>query len=319
MSEKLVNININFDSLFFPLSIDRKSMVDPSFLSVADRFFAFANKYNFKYTIFIIGKDLENTEVAARVREWSLAGHEIGNHSYTHNPNLGALSKSEIEYEVVKSHEMITQCIGHEPRGFIAPSWSTSPDLIQTLIDNNYLYDTSIFPSYFQFLILLKLMLITKNKHKTFDASFKRRRDKLAFFFAPRKPYFIKPESLIKKQKDGLLMLPLPVISPLRVPCWHTMYYVFGVKVVDFLIRQAMKYCDDFYYLFHPRDLVDFEKDLSKEFKAKYKDEFVFESLDVPIADKMKYAEHALEIIAKSGRKFVTLQEIAKRYYEKKN
>ena len=61
-------------------------MADPSFLYSAERFFELGSKYNFKYTIFIVGKDLENPEVAARVRSWAESGHEIGNHSYTHDP-----------------------------------------------------------------------------------------------------------------------------------------------------------------------------------------------------------------------------------------
>lgn len=314
MKENLVNININFDSLFFSLTIDRKAVNDPSFFAVADRFFDLANKYDFKYTIFIIGKDLENAEVAARVRSWSEAGHEIGNHSLTHNPNLGNLPRAQMEYEVVKSHELIAKCTGREPRGFISPSWSTSGDLVDILIKNNYLYDTSIFPSYFQYLVLLKLLFMSGNRNKNFQVSFMQRQDKWAFLFAPRKPYFIQPESLIRKQKDGLLVIPLPVVTPLRLPCWHTMYFVFGKRVTNWLIKRALNECEDLYYVFHPRDLIDYERDLAPEFKESYKDELtVFESLKVPIEDKLSFASSALELISRSGRKFVTLEEMAKK------
>lgn len=316
----MINININFDSLFFPLTIDRKATRDPSFFTGADRFFDLADKYNFKYTIFIIGKDLENAEVSARVRSWSDAGHEIGNHSLTHNPNLGNLPRAQMEYEVVKSHELIARCTGREPRGFISPSWSTSGDLVEILLKNNYLYDTSIFPSYFQYLVLLKLWLMSGNRNKNFQVSFMQRRDKWAFLLAPRRPYFIRPESLVKRQRDGLLVIPLPVVTPLRLPCWHTMFFVFGRKVTNWLIRRALKECEDFYYVFHPRDLIDYERDLSPEFKEKYKDELtVFESLKVPIGDKLSFASKALETITAGGRRFVTLEEIAKRIYEEKN
>lgn len=312
MKEKLANINLNFDSLFFPLTIDRKTMVDPSFLSAADRFFEFSNKYNFKYTIFIVGKDLENSEVAARVRSWAEAGHEIGNHSYTHNPNLGSLPPAQMEYEVLKSHELIANCVGRDPHGFISPSWSTSGELIDLLTKNKYLYDTSIFPSYFQYLVLLKLMIMTGRGHKNFHPSFKLRRDKWAFFFAPRNPYFIKPESLVEKQSEGLLMIPLPVATLLRIPCWQTMYFIFGKKFMNWLLPRAMCEHDYFYYLVHPRDLVDYERDLPVEFREKYKDELtVFESLELSIEKKLDYMDHAFRLIADSGRKFVTLETMA--------
>lgn len=312
MNQKSVNINLNFDSLFFPLTIDRQMVNDPSFFSIADRFFEFSHKYNFKFTIFIIGRDLENPNVAARVRSWAEAGHEIGNHSYTHNPNLGSLPKKEMEFEVLKSHELITQCIGQEPKGFISPSWSTSGDLIGILIRAGYQYDTSIFPSYFQYLVLLKLMFLSGQKHPNFHPSFGLRRDKWAFFFAPRQPYFIKPESLTTKQADGLLMMPLPVASALRIPCWHTMYFVFGDRFMKWLIPKTMDEHDYFYYLVHPRDLADYETDLPDHLKKKHDHELsVFESLSMPVRKKIDYMDHALGLIAASGRKFITLQQMA--------
>ena len=314
MEQKMVNININFDSLFFPLSIDRQSMTDPFFIGAADRFFQMSAKYNFKYSIFIVGKDLENPEVFARVKSWSEAGHEIGNHSYTHNPNLGSLPREQMEYEVMKSHELITKCTGKEPRGFISPSWSTSGDLIDILIKNNYLYDTSIFPSYFQYLVLLKLMILTKGEHKNFHPSFSARKDKWAFFFAPKKPYFIRPDSLIKKQSDGLLMMPLPVATPLRFPVWHTMYFIFGKKFTNWLLKRAILENEYFYYLLHPRDLADYEKDLPQSLKDEHHDEMsVFESLELPIDKKIDFVENALRTIAQSGRQFVTLETMAEK------
>ena len=313
MEKKLVAMNINFDSLFWPLSIDRKRFTDPFFNKTADRFLALAAQNNFKFTIFIVGKDLENPEVAARVKSWSEAGHEIGNHSYTHNPNLGSLPREQMEYEVMKSHELITKYTGKEPRGFISPSWSTSGDLIDILIKNNYLYDTSIFPSYFQYLILLKLKLMSRGKNKNFHPNFAERRDKKAFWLAPTKPYFIRPESLIKKQTDGLLMMPLPTATPLRIPCWHTMYFAFGKKLANWVLKQTLRENNYFYYLMHPRDLANYNEDIPENLKTTHHDEMsVFESLEVPMNQKTDYANEALHIIKESGRKFVTLEEMAK-------
>lgn len=140
MSEKTC-FNINFDSLGSFLFEKNKDFSDPTFFQIADRFFELSNKYGFKYTIFVIGKDLEDTKIAQRVREWSKQGHEIGNHSYSHRLNLGHLAYGELEDEVVRSHEIISRICQKEPRGFIAPAWATSPDLIDILIKHNYLQD----------------------------------------------------------------------------------------------------------------------------------------------------------------------------------
>jgi len=143
--------------------------------------------------------------------------------------------------------------------------------------------------------------------------SFKLRRDKKSFLFAPREPYFVKPDSLIKKHSDGLLTIPLPVVTPLRIPCWHTMYFLFGRHITNWLIKRALKEYDSLYYLFHPMDLLNYEKDLPDGFAQKYRHELTaFERLDVPYEIKEKYAEEVIDILCQSGRKFVTLEEMAK-------
>ncbi len=112
-----------------------------------DRFLKIANRYQAPLSIFVVGQDLQNPEIFARVRDWSNAGHEIGNHSWSHPVNLGCLSPDKVRDEIFRTHEMILKCTGKEPTGFIAPAWSTSKALVNTLIDLDYLYDTSVFPS----------------------------------------------------------------------------------------------------------------------------------------------------------------------------
>jgi len=154
---RLAAIDINFDSLGWAFSLSRPDFRDPTYFGVADRFLALAERFGFKYTIFVIGQDLENPEVAARVRDWHQQGHEIGNHSWHHHANLGALHPDAIEREVMRAHERITEVCGAEPRGFIAPAWSTSGELLRVLDRHDYLYDTSQFSSYVMWLIATKL------------------------------------------------------------------------------------------------------------------------------------------------------------------
>ena len=57
---KKICLNINFDSLFFPLSLDRRTVRDPSYFQIADRFFEALDRVDARATIFVIGRDLEN-------------------------------------------------------------------------------------------------------------------------------------------------------------------------------------------------------------------------------------------------------------------
>ena len=146
MTQVPIAININFDSLNQAYGFP-EGFRDPSFFEGMDRFLEIANHYQAPLSIFVIGRDLQNPEIYARVRDWSNAGHEIGNHSWAHPVNLGRLAPEKIHDEVFRTHELITNCTGKEPTGFIAPAWSTSKTLVNTLIDLGYLYDTSLFPS----------------------------------------------------------------------------------------------------------------------------------------------------------------------------
>jgi len=146
MTKTPIAISIHLDSLNQAYGFP-KGFRDPSFFEGMDRFFQIANRYQTPLSIFVIGKDLQNPEIFSRVRDWSNAGHEIGNHSWSHPVNLGRLSPEKIRDEISRTHEIITKCIGKEPKGFIAPAWATSKLLVNTLIDLDYLYDTSVFPS----------------------------------------------------------------------------------------------------------------------------------------------------------------------------
>ena len=155
---KYASININFDSLGEAYGFP-EGYKDPSFDKVAERFLGVAERLNFKYSIYVIGKDLENPESRARVKEWAQCGHEIGNHSWSHPLNLGALDNRQLNDEVMKAHDIISESAGDEPKGFISPGWSTSRKLLEILAKNRYEYDTSTFPSLLMYPSLFKMLL----------------------------------------------------------------------------------------------------------------------------------------------------------------
>lgn len=301
---KKSSFNINFDSLGWALSASPKGFLDPTYLHIAERFFELSNKYGFKYTIFIIGRDLENHRVAQRVKEWSEQGHEIGNHSYSHKQNLGYLDYNKLEMEVMKSHELITKVCGKEPKGFIAPAWATSAELIDILLKHNYLYDTSVFPSYFMYLASAKLWCNFRWDHRR--GTIFQRRDRLVNLFASRKPYFSKGRSLIKKESGGLLIIPLPVTPLLRIPCWHTMSFLLPRAIFSLILNLCLtqKY---FYYLLHPTDLFD-----SNDIPANYRNIQNLERLNVSLAKKRQLFHNSIDMIIKRSSQLVTLEQIAK-------
>lgn len=308
-----ISININFDSLNenagFP-----KGYKDKSYFEVFDRFLKLSNDYNFKYSIFIIGKDLENKEIKARVKEYSQMGHEIGNHSYQHRLNIGGLNDSEIKYEILKSHEMIHNCTGIEPKGFICPGWSTSSRVLKVLIDNNYLYDTSLFPSPIIYPAIFKNALNHISKPKKF-IEIVSRRDYLFPFIKPISAFIsdcnYNETSVFNEKK--IVVLPLPTLKRFSLAFWHTLFFIFnkekGLNSLNVFLNQH----NYFYYLMHPADLTD-ENDIDKNHNL------TIERMNVNLKTKEILVKEVFDMFHHSKRPIITMQNMAINFInEKKN
>jgi peptidoglycan-N-acetylglucosamine deacetylase len=69
-------------------------------------------------TFFMIGNKVER--YATLAKEVSAAGHEIGNHSYTH-PALSSLSAEKVDAEIQKTQDVIANVTGKAPVWFRPP------------------------------------------------------------------------------------------------------------------------------------------------------------------------------------------------------
>lgn len=301
---KPIAININFDSLNENFGFP-KNYHDPSFFEIFDRFLEFSNEYNFKYSIYIIGKDLENKELADRVKDWQKQGHEIGNHSYTHHLNLGNLPIQKVREEIQKSHELISNCTGTEPKGFICPGWSTSKKVLEILIEQNYLYDTSLFPSALLYPAVVKNAL-NHIKHPKKFKEILSRKDYLFPLNKPLQPFFADKNYNIFSQKseENILVLPLPTLNRFSYSLWHTLLFMFSRKKGNNMINRYLRECDFFYYLMHPADLTDY-KDLPKDKKH------TIERMNYTLQQKTELVKNSFELFKESKRPILTMKEIA--------
>lgn len=99
-------------------------------------------------TFFVVGQDAALQQDRAVLRSIAEAGHEIGNHSFHHEPWLHLYTPEQIEREIASAEEAIAEATGFRTRGFRGPGFSMSPDVLATLARRGYAYDASTFPTF---------------------------------------------------------------------------------------------------------------------------------------------------------------------------
>ncbi|MGC1381411.1 MAG: polysaccharide deacetylase family protein [Candidatus Baltobacteraceae bacterium] len=101
-----------------------------------------------KITFFIVGQDAALDPNAEVFGEIARRGHEIGNHSYHHEPWMHRRSDREIDEELARAEEQIERVTGARPKGFRGPGFTQSPSILETLVRRGYLYDGSSLPTF---------------------------------------------------------------------------------------------------------------------------------------------------------------------------
>jgi hypothetical protein len=121
----------------------------PSYLDIlVPRVLRFLKERNLTITIFVVGLDAAQDGNRDLLRSITEAGHEVGNHSYHHEPWLHLYSREQLEAELDKAEQAIELATGSRPVGFRGPGFSFSADVIDVLIRRSYLYDASTLPTY---------------------------------------------------------------------------------------------------------------------------------------------------------------------------
>ncbi len=121
----------------------------PSYLDlVVPRFLEVLRELDLKITVFIVGQDAAQEKNHAALASITQAGHEVGNHSFHHEPWLHLYTDEEIERELTSAEEIIERVTGSRPIGFRGPGYSFSPTVLRVMASRGYLYDASTFPTF---------------------------------------------------------------------------------------------------------------------------------------------------------------------------
>ncbi len=100
-----------------------------------------------RITFFVVGQDAALERNHHAIRAIAEDGHEIGNHSFRHEPWLHRYSPSQIDAELEQTEDALVALTGRRPVGFRGPGYSLSEDVLLGLVDRGYEYDCTTLPS----------------------------------------------------------------------------------------------------------------------------------------------------------------------------
>lgn len=145
------SLSLDLDNLWSYLKTHGDAGWDayPSYLNVVvPRVLDFLDARGVRITWFLVGRDAADPAHHATLCEIPRRGHEVGNHSYNHEPWLHLYSEAAIRDELARTEDAIEAATGERPTGFRGPGFSFSPTLLKVLAERGYRYDASTFPTF---------------------------------------------------------------------------------------------------------------------------------------------------------------------------
>ena len=188
-------------------------------------------------TVFIVGKDAAEPKNADLLRGIADAGHEIGNHSFSHLPWFHRYGRDELREELERAHTAIGAATGETPRGFRGPGFSISEVALEVLTDLGYGYDASTLPTFIGPMArayYFRSADLTPEEREIRNRLFGRFSDVL------------RPNQAYRWRDHPLSELPVTTLPILRTP-FHLSYLIWlagiSMKLADLYLSLALASC----------------------------------------------------------------------------
>ncbi len=306
-SRKLpASLSLDLDNLWCYLKVhgEPEWCSYPSYISKAIPIILdFLEAHGQKITFFVVGEDARREENVAALAQIIQRGHEIGNHSISHESWMHTYSEERIMEEIGGAHDLIQSATGFAPQGFRGPGFAYSPTMLNVLKRLGYQYDASLLPSIIGPLARLYYMWGSRmSRHERAARSnlFGRASDG----FLPLKPFQWKTD------EGELLEIPVTVIPMLRTP-FHMSYLIwlsqFSTALALSYFRTGLALCRlhgvEPSFLLHPLDFLGAEDVKGLEF---------FPGMQLSRQHKLNVAGHVLSALQKSFD-VLPMNEYAKR------
>lgn len=276
----------------------------PSYLDLMmPRVIEFLQRHRITITWFIVGQDAALKKNHEALGQIVAAGHEVGNHSFKHEPWLHLYTEADLHRELTDAEEAIEAATGKRPTGFRGPGYSMSETSLRTLTAKGYKYDASTLPTFIGPVARAYYFATARLSRQELDDRqklFGTMRDGLR----PLKPYFWElPEGRI-------LEIPVTTLPGLKVPI-HFSYLLYLARFSELAarvyFRNALRLCRwagvQPSLLFHPLDFLGGDDVSSLSF---------FPAMDMGGRRKVEFLDAVVEDLLQEFR-VVTMAEHARR------
>lgn len=254
MSERSTIVSVDLDDLACYHAIHGLAPPDPARAGVVlerclPRFLELFEEIGVRATFFVIGRDLQRDLAAggrgaALLRQAVAAGHELGNHSFSHAYDLVRWSPAAV-YADLRACDVLLRGLGARPTGFRAPGYTHDAMLLQQVAALGYRYDSSLLPSpvyYAAKLAMIGWMALRGEPSRAHARGWQS-------FLGPTRPHFM--------ADCGLWEVPVSVSPVLRLPMVGT--FVLGKRGA--LLRREAEARRYLHLELHGIDLADPEAD----------------------------------------------------------
>jgi hypothetical protein len=225
-NKPIASLSVDLDNQWSYMKIhgDRGWDSFPSYLDlVVPRILRLLDDLDLTVTFFVVGQDAALRKNDAALRSIAAAGHEIGNHSFHHDPWIHMNTEQAVDHELALAEGHIERATGARPVGYRAPGYSLSNATLKVLYQRGYLYDASTLPTFVgplaraYYFVNARLSEEQKDQRKALFGSV---RDG----FRPLRPYLWHIDS--DDRGKGLIEIPVTTLPIFRVP-FHFSYILY--------------------------------------------------------------------------------------------
>jgi hypothetical protein len=269
---------------------DYPSYIEPLLEIVLDKM----KRRGLRITVFIVGQDAALDKNAAPLARIAREGHDIGNHSFSHEPWFHLYSPQKVEQEIRVAEEHIHRVTGHRPRAYRGPGFSLTSETLRVLVSRGYVVDASTFPTFLGPLARAYYFFQSRSLSPS------ERKDRKALFgsakegFRPVKPYLWR----LPEGAPSILEVPVTTMPLARVPI-HMSYLLYLSMRSEGLalayLRTAVTLCKargvQPSFLLHPLDFLGGDMEHRLAF---------FPAMAMPTERKLELLDRVLDELARA-------------------